>query len=175
MFAQEDSCNYFASFTFLARARKKFGHCQLCQSLKNVISFIYHKGLGNTLSVAFYFFCWDILFWTSYFQRYNIECKMMHVCIWFGFYWVLSSFFNHYIQSSEPKSLTQPLLVQPRYEFRSRFYTSVVKAVEACGALGFPTPTTPLCNELRATGIGGKLSNKGGVLSPVGWRAPKST
>ena len=25
---------------------------------------------------------------------------MMLVCIWFGLYWVLSSFFDHYIQSS---------------------------------------------------------------------------
>ena len=44
----------------------KSWHCQLCQSLKKVISFIYHKGLGNTLSVAFYFFAGhlilDILF-----------------------------------------------------------------------------------------------------------------
>ena len=48
-----------------ARARKKFGHCQLCQSLKKVISFIYHKGLDNTLS-ALLFLCS-----TSYFVIYN--------------------------------------------------------------------------------------------------------
>ena len=32
---------------------KTFGHCPLCQSLKKVISFIYRKGLDNTLSAIF--------------------------------------------------------------------------------------------------------------------------
>ena len=31
------------------RARKKFDHCQLCQSLKKVMFFICHKGLGNAI------------------------------------------------------------------------------------------------------------------------------
>ena len=42
--------------------------------LKKVMSFIYHKGLANTQSVAFYF----LIKITSYFQRYNIECKIIY-------------------------------------------------------------------------------------------------
>ena len=53
-----------------------------CQSLKKVISFIYHKGLDNTL-FPFYFLVWYGMAMvevcdggTSYFVIYNIECKV---------------------------------------------------------------------------------------------------
>ena len=71
---------------------------------------------------------------------------MMRVCIWFGLYWVLSSFFDHYIQSSMVSSV--PIIPGS---------FSTVRSVQFRVVLCFFHFAVPSCDNVRLHDLVGRV------------------